>query len=242
MTPAAAVRAFGAQPGDLDVDFDSDDRATVATEVIARCAAIGHEGAWALPVGTRLALLVAVAQLCGRHALRWTLPCAADDCDEEIEVELPLATLAAAARAGEATEPATVGWGGHRFRPRRPTGEDLRRWHAQPPSDAEIVAAVGGPELAGDAPPELVAAVEAALDAVDPLVDTSLRSTCPACGRPLALQLDIEAALLADARARQDRLLEDVAALAAAFHWSEPEILALPPRRRRRYLALVEAA
>jgi hypothetical protein len=242
MTPAADVRAFGARPGDLDVDFERGDRATVATEILARCAGIGHDGAWALPVGTRLALLVGIARLRGPHALSWTLPCAADGCNEDIEVELPLAALAAAARDGEAAAPAVVSWGDRRFRPRRPTGEDLRRWHAQSPSDGEIIAAVGGPELSGDAPRELVAAVEAALDAVDPLVDTWVRSACPACGRPLELQVDVEAALLAEARAEQDRLLEDVAALAGAFHWSEQDILALPARRRRRYLAMVEAA
>jgi hypothetical protein len=242
VTPAADVRAFGAQPGDLDVDFESGDRAAVATEVLARCAGIGHDDAWALPVGTRLGLLVAIARLSGRQALSWTLPCAADDCDEEIEVELPLAAPAAAARDSEAAEPATVTWRDRRFRPRRPTGEDLRRWHAQPPSDAEIIAAVGGPALAGDAPRELVAAVEAALDAVDPLVDTWVRSACPACGLPLELPVDIEAALLTAAHTAQDRLLEDVVALADAFRWSEQEILALPARRRRRYLAMIEAA
>jgi hypothetical protein len=242
MASAADVRAFGAQPGDLDVDFEAGDRAAVATDVLARCAGIGHDSAWALPVGTRLALLVGIARLCGRHALSWTLPCTADGCDEEIEVELPLAALAAVARDGDATEPAEVVWDDHRFRPRRPTGEDLRRWHTRPPSDAEIIAAVGGPEVSGDAPHELVGAVEAALDAADPLVDTWVRSACPACGRPLELQVDLEAALLAEARSVQDRLLEDIAALARTFHWSEQAILALPARRRRRYLALLEAA
>jgi hypothetical protein len=35
--------------------------------------------------------------------------------------------------------------------------------------------------------------------------------------------------------------MADVAELARAFHWSEAEVLALGPRRRRAYLALARA-
>ena len=129
-------------------------------------------------------------------------------------------------------------WGVTTYRPRRPTGDDLRRWRDRPPSDAEIAAALGGP--ADEAPAELLAAIEASLDAADPLVDAAIRSQCPACEAPVELPVDLEGELLAHARRDQDELLDDVAVLAGAFHWSEHDILALPPRRRRRYLAMVE--
>ena len=35
--PGLAVRPFGVQPGDLDVEFDAGDRAEVATAVLAGC-------------------------------------------------------------------------------------------------------------------------------------------------------------------------------------------------------------
>lgn len=38
-----------------------------------------------------------------------------------------------------------------------------------------------------------------------------------------------------------DRMIADVHRLALAYHWSEPEILALPLPRRRRYLSALEA-
>ena len=237
------LRAFGVEGRDLDVDFDDGDRAAVVTDLLARCAPLERDGARALPVGTRLHALVDVCRLSGADLLSWALTCPAAGCDEEIEIELPLAVLADAARDAEASEPPAVAWGEGSFRPRLPTGEDLRRWRAEPPSDAAIVAALGGPRFAGDeVPRELVAAVEAALEAADPLVDARVQSACPACGQPLDLAVDVEGEMLALARRGQDVLLEDVAALAGAFHWSEQDILALPARRRRRYLAMLERA
>jgi hypothetical protein len=240
--PGLALRPFGVQPGDLDVEFDAGDRAEVATAVLAGCALapdgapLGADRARALAVGTRLAALVGVIRLSGRRELSRVFRC--DDCEEEFEVELPLAALASAQQAAEADAPAAVEWGSTTYWPRRPTGDDLRHWRGLPPSDAEIAGALGGPD--DEAPAELLAAIETSLDAADPLVDATVRSACPECGGAVELPVDLEGELLALARLDQDELLEDVAALAGAFHWSEHDILALPPRRRRRYLAMVE--
>lgn len=235
------LRAFGADPGDLDVDFGARDRAALVSAVLARCSGTGDAAsAWALPVGARLHALVVVCALSGCRALSWSLSC--PGCDERVELELPLSAPAAAARAGAAAEPAEVAWEGAAFRPRRPTGDDLLRWRAEPPSDADILAALGGPRFASPDPPaELVAAVEEALAAVDPLVDLRVRSDCPACGEALDVAVDLEREAVAVLRRGQDRLLRDVAALAAAFGWSERDVLELPERRRRRYLELLEA-
>lgn len=219
-----AVRPFGARARDLDVDFGADDRAGVTTAVLAACAELGAEAARALEVGARLGALVEVCRLSGRRELSWAVTCPAAECDEELEVELPLAAPASAQAA--ASEPDGV---------RRPTGEDLARWRERPPSDAEIVAALGGP---ADAPNDVLAAVEATLDAADPLVDIVVRTACPACGQAVELPVDLEGELLALARRDQDRMVEDVAALAGVFGWSEAEILALPRARRARYLEL----
>ena len=240
--PGLAVRPFGVQPGDLDIEFDAGERAEMATAVLAECvltpdgAPLGGERARALPIGTRLGALVAVTRLSGRRELSRVFRCAG--CNEEFEVELALDALASAQEAAEAEAPAAVEWGGTTYRPRRPTGDDLRRWRGRPPSDGEIAEALGGPN--DEAPAELLAAIEASLDAADPLVDAAVRSACPTCGEAVELAVDLEGELLALVRRDQDELLEDVAALAGAFHWSEHDILALPPRRRRRYLAMVE--
>jgi sarcosine oxidase delta subunit len=240
--PGLAVRPFGMQPGDLDVEFDADERAEVATAVLAECAlgpdgtSLGYDRARALPIGARLGALASVCRLSGRRELSWVFDCAG--CGEELEAELALDALVGAQEAAEAADPAAVEWGDIMYRPRRPTGEDLRRWRDRPPSDAEIVAALAGPP--GEVSAELCSAIEASLDAADPLVDAAVHLECPACGEAVELTVDLEGELLALARHDQDELFEDIAALAGAFHWSEREILALSSPRRSRYLALVE--
>lgn len=65
------------------------------------------------------------------------------------------------------------------------------------------------------------------------------RVDCPACGARFTADVDV-VALLTDHLADQARvLLADVAELAAAYGWSEADILALPAPRRRAYLELV---
>ncbi len=246
--PDITLRAFGADPGDIEVDFSGGDRAEVVTAIIERCAGgddgapLGPDHAWALPVGDRLHALVTICRLSGRQALELSLACPAPGCDEQVEIELSLHALAAAAREGAAAGSAEVSWDGSTFRPRRPTGEDLRTWREHPPSDADILAALGGPRVAPGAPPDLIASVEEALAAADPLVDLRVSSECPACGEALDIAVDVEREAVALVSRWQDELLRGVAALAAALGWSEREILALPAWRRRRYLAMLERA
>ncbi len=74
-------------------------------------------------------------------------------------------------------------------------------------------------ELAGDAVPEVSA-------------------SCPECGEQVTGVVDAARLLWEQVAASAPGLLRDVAALAAAYGWTEPEILALPPSRRSAYLRL----
>ena len=65
-----------------------------------------------------------------------------------------------------------------------------------------------------------------------------MRLACPECGSDVAAEVD-PVALLADRVSDEVRdLLGDVAELAAAFGWSETEVLQLSEARRRAYLDL----
>lgn len=64
-----------------------------------------------------------------------------------------------------------------------------------------------------------------------------LALNCPACGHRWSEPLDVAALIKADTEAAATRLLQEVHLLATAYHWSERDILALPPARRRFYLA-----
>jgi hypothetical protein len=65
-----------------------------------------------------------------------------------------------------------------------------------------------------------------------------LRSRCPACGEDATAPLDIGALLWEQVEHSAHVLLTEIAELGVAFGWSEEEILALTPLRRRVYLEL----
>ncbi|MDT0184480.1 hypothetical protein Q9S36_30255 [Microbacterium sp. ARD31] len=92
-----------------------------------------------------------------------------------------------------------------------------------------------------DADADLAARVAATAEQVCGLAGTSLRLHCPECGREVVADVDA-VGLLTERVAEEARdVLADVATLAAAFGWSEREVLALPPSRWHAYLGLVGA-
>jgi hypothetical protein len=71
--------------------------------------------------------------------------------------------------------------------------------------------------------------------------EVTIALVCGECGLQFRAPFDIAVFLLSDIDAWADRVLREVHVLASAHGWSEAEILALSPRRRSRYLDLVEA-
>jgi hypothetical protein len=63
--------------------------------------------------------------------------------------------------------------------------------------------------------------------------------SCGECGHAWRAPIDIARTLLADLDDWARRLLDDVHRLASAYHWSERDILGLPPRRRLFYLEAI---
>jgi uncharacterized protein (UPF0212 family) len=86
----------------------------------------------------------------------------------------------------------------------------------------------------------VLSAVEAAVEAMDPAVETGLDWSCPACAARWSEAVDVAALLAGEIAVRSRAVLADVATLARAFHWSERDILALPAERRRFYLEAVQ--
>jgi hypothetical protein len=75
---------------------------------------------------------------------------------------------------------------------------------------------------------------------LDPVVAFRLLSRCPFCEEENHYEIDLERLALARLHEAQRRLIEVIHGLAAHYHWSEREVLLLPPWRRARYLALIE--
>lgn len=101
------------------------------------------------------------------------------------------------------------------------------------------VAAVIAP--AGSGPADLPAAARAAVAARvserEAAADIALNLRCPGCDHGWTTGFDIGGHLWAQIELHATRLLGEVCALAERFGWSEADILALPPVRRRSYLA-----
>lgn len=83
---------------------------------------------------------------------------------------------------------------------------------------------------------EDLAAIEAALEEVAPEVALRARVRCPQCGHDNDVWVDPYLGL----RGHDEELFVEIHTLASTYHWSEAELLSLPPERRRLYLRLVD--
>jgi hypothetical protein len=105
--------------------------------------------------------------------------------------------------------------------------------------DGCVVAAVDASGVrvrAETLPDDVVAAVGDAIVAQDPQADVRMKLTCAACGHAWTCRFDAVGYLVAELDNLAVHLVEDVHTLAAAYGWTEEEVLALPSRRRRRYV------
>lgn len=87
---------------------------------------------------------------------------------------------------------------------------------------------------------EVLEAVERQITELDPLAHIEINLTCPGCRSDWLEVLHVIDFLWLEIGNLAKRILFEVARLASAFGWSEREILALTPERRRSYLALLE--
>jgi hypothetical protein len=197
----------------------------------------------ALPVGGRDALVLDLRALLFGPDLAAVVSC--PRCGEALDVGLTLDDVRLGALA--AGEPVRVSDGAYEVLARPPTTADLL---ALPPGEPGTARRAlldrcasarrdGAAVPARDLPEDVVAAVAERLAAHDPQADVRLALSCPECDHGWEAVLDISAFLWRELDTWADRLLAEVAVLAAAFGWTEPEVLALPPARRRRYLELV---
>jgi hypothetical protein len=77
------------------------------------------------------------------------------------------------------------------------------------------------------------------LEAEHPRLAPSISQTCPGCGEHSEHVLDPAEFVWEQVRARAERLLDEVATLAAAFGWTDDEILSMSTARRHAFLERV---
>jgi hypothetical protein len=81
--------------------------------------------------------------------------------------------------------------------------------------------------------------LSAQLAECDPQSEILLDISCPACGNTWQILIDVVSFLWARINSHAKQLLYEVGSLARSFGWSESEILAMNPSRRRFYLEMV---
>jgi hypothetical protein len=73
-----------------------------------------------------------------------------------------------------------------------------------------------------------------------PLLEVELEATCPKCSNSIATRIDVPFLVLQEIKSSGSTLDLAIHTLAFHYHWSESEILSLTPRRRERYLDLLQ--
>ncbi|MFJ6620679.1 hypothetical protein ACIQOW_24275 [Kitasatospora sp. NPDC091335] len=145
------------------------------------------------------------------------------------------------------TEALRVELDGWRVRFRLPTPGDLAAAEQAPGGLARAVLLErcvltaehdGEPVAARQLPEPVQRRLAEAAAAADPCADVRLNLSCPGCGEPALAELDIASYLWEELDDWARATLLDVHLLATAYGWSETEILALSPLRRRYYLEL----
>jgi hypothetical protein len=99
----------------------------------------------------------------------------------------------------------------------------------------------GAPVAVEALPDSVIDAAVQTLAQADPQADLSLSVTCAACGHGSRVAFDIASYLWEEIDAWAARLLREIHTLASYYGWSERDILALSPMRRRRYLEFATA-
>lgn len=203
----------------------------------------------ALPVGAREADLFALRRALFGERMQVRLDCSA--CGADMEFDLDAGEFGRSLRAPDqpVVRLAEDGWD---IAFRVPTVADLTAAARHPdaalsPDGARrallalcVVSAVrdGDPVPVGALPASVQRRIAEAAEAGDPAADVTLAITCPECEAATRAELDIASYLWTELDAWARDVLLDVHLLATAYGWSEPEILALSPLRRRYYLEL----
>jgi hypothetical protein len=238
------VRGFGQTLGDIAVDPLATPRPLAAARVLAAC--LDADGrrpeqdelmAWT--VSRRLQGLLAVTIATRGDHWVLTARCSGRVCGAPMDLPLSLGGFR---RESDPTSISCTLPGGRTLDIAVPTGADQLAWLAAGDTgagalvDRLVTLPLGVAEIA----PGWLESIEAALERADPLTTLEIETACPECGAETSVPLDLEASCLALLAAEHPRLLDDIHALATAYHWSEAEIMAIPPERRRQYLARID--
>ncbi len=196
-----------------------------------------------LPLTTTSALVARVYAESFGDTVDGVLTCRA--CDERLEVTLSLDAFQNTPQDPDRASVVPREDGGPVV-VRCPTTRDLLAVAAEPDPAVGLLARCvtsedGDAVDPGSLDTDTVAAVDAAAEDLAGSAAVLLRSTCPNCGSEVSADVDVPALLWQRVAEAVPVVLAEVAELAAAFGWSETDILAMSPSRRNAYLGIARA-
>lgn len=187
------------------------------------------------PLGQRNRALLDLHVSTFGHTLKGWAACAG--CGEKLEFELDAETW-----AGEAVPLGsdTIDFHGDHFR--LPTSRDLAEASRERDSARSVRTLVARCCVSGTPPDDLdIESLGDALSHADPLGELRVSLSCPSCGVECHEAIDLVAFVWSELEATARRALWEVHAIASAYGWSEPQILALSSVRRTQYVAMVRS-
>lgn len=197
-----------------------------------------------LSIGVRDAMLLDLREVLFGRRLIGLIECPA--CGDTLETEVATSDL----RALPTDEPPEVSWSNYDLHLHLLNSRDQLSAERARPDERNrfllercIASAhfAGEPTPVAELPAEVIEAAEDRIAQLDPQADVQLVLSCPACGHQWQSAFDILSFLWAELGEWAVRMLRDVHVLAAAYGWSERDILALSPVRRAHYIGMLEA-
>ncbi|MEA3479568.1 MAG: hypothetical protein U9R60_15400 [Bacteroidota bacterium] len=251
------LRPFGLFENDLEIDFNQKLHPYLVTQIL-ECCTRGKNGEtpekaffWDLTIGKRIECVLAIVMSGRASRLPIHLRCLNQTCQEPMEIEFSLEEMAALQYRSDDAYPFVIQIDSRNLQFRKPTGSDQLEWlkGSFPDEDAAIKRMIQtllcNDEKAGSdheflIPDEWVKTIDEAMAEIDPLVNFSLTIYCPHCDEDGLYTINLEESLLHELHKAQKNLIATIHRLAAHYHWSEQQVLSIPPWRRFHYLALIE--
>ncbi len=154
------------------------------------------------------------------------------NCNEQLEAELDLTALPSDSAEADSI---AVELDGRAVRVRLPRLADLRAARRADDPRVELIRRCCGDVRLDDME---ITTVERAIEEADPMIDVSVELRCPACADDTNCRFDVSTHLWSEMERYGRRLTLEVHRLATRYGWTEAEVLALSPVRRRSYLEL----
>ena len=199
-------------------------------------------------VGERDARLLELREVLFGSRLECIASC--PHCGERIELAFPVRGIRARHHAGAESLRAIAQ--GYEVEFRLPSSADLLAVEgAADPASAEREllgrCVLGSTTLAGkpcataDLPAGVIDAIDRRMGEIDAQAQVELDLSCPSCTQRARTIFDIVTHLWSELETWARAQLRDIHAIASGYGWSEAQILALGPARRRAYLELLGA-